>query len=77
MEASLAFKGLDLRDLYRRGSGMTLRRLFVLVTCLPPDAPLWAVLREEEEQAKKPTADRIRQRQREFEERNNRGRSDE
>ena len=38
MEADLAFQGIDLRDLYRPDSGMTLRRLCVLVDALPPDA---------------------------------------
>ena len=40
MEADLAFQGIDLRDLYRPGSSMTLRRLRVLVDALPADALL-------------------------------------
>lgn len=38
MEADFAFRGIDFRDLYRRGSGMTPRRLLVLIKALPPDS---------------------------------------
>ena len=61
VEADLAFRGIDLRDLYRSGSGLTPRRLYVLVRALPPEALLWNVMREAEEQIK-PTADQIRDR---------------
>lgn len=62
VEADLAFRGIDLRDLNRRGSGMTLRRLLVLIRALPPGAVLWAVMREAEEKAHKPTPEQIRAR---------------
>jgi hypothetical protein len=51
-----------MRDLWRRGSGLTLRRLGVLVRALPPDAVLWAVIREAEAKAAKPTVEQIRAR---------------
>ena len=35
----------------------------VLIRALPLDALLWAVMREAEEKAKKPTVDKIRERQ--------------
>ena len=53
----------DLRNLYRRGSGLTPRRLLVLIRSLPPDAPLWAVMREAEAKALKPSVEKIRERQ--------------
>ena len=53
----------DLRSLYRRGSGLTLRRLSVLIKYLPPHSPLWPVLEAAEAKAQKPTTDRIRERQ--------------
>jgi hypothetical protein len=62
VEGDLAFRGHDLRDLWRKGSGLTLRRLHVLIKSLPPEATLWAVLREEDEKAMKPTVDKIRER---------------
>lgn len=49
VEASLAYQGIDLRDLYMPGGGisrMTWRRLHVLIRALPYDAPLWAELRD-------------------------------
>lgn len=52
----------DLRSLYRKGSGLTLRRLSVLVAHLPYDAPLWPALEAAEKAAQKPTAERIRDR---------------
>lgn len=63
VEADLAFRGIDLRDLWRPGSGLTLRRLHVLVRALPPEALLWAVMREAEDRAKIPTVEKIRERQ--------------
>lgn len=41
MEASLAryYPGVDLRDLWRPGRRLTLRRLAVLLDHLPPEAP--------------------------------------
>lgn len=62
VEADLAYRGIDFRDLWRRGSGLTLRRLGVLVRGLPPDARLWAVLQAEHEKSLKPTPERIRER---------------
>ena len=70
VEADLAFEGIDLRDLWRRGSGMSWRRLYVLVMGLPADARFREVLRAEAEKALIPTPDLIRQRQAEFERRN-------
>ena len=66
----MAYQGIDSRDLYRRGSGMTLRRLGVLINALPPGCPLHLSVLEAQEKAKKPAADLIRQRQAEFERRN-------
>jgi hypothetical protein len=63
VEADLAFQGIDLRDLYRPGSGLTPRRLLVLIRALPPTATLWAVLEHAEKQAQIPTVERIRERQ--------------
>lgn len=60
VEADLAFRGIDMRDLWRRGSGLTLRRLMVLIRALPPEAVLWAVMREAEEKSHKPTVEQIR-----------------
>lgn len=62
MEADLAFRGIDLRDLYRRGSGLTLRRLQVLIKGLPYDASFWAALEAEKQAEQKPAADKIRER---------------
>lgn len=45
LEADLAFRGLDLRDLRRRGSGMTWRRLRVLISGLPPESLTLTALR--------------------------------
>jgi hypothetical protein len=42
---------VDLRDLYRPGSGLTLRRLLVMVRALPADATVWAAKAKAEEQA--------------------------
>jgi hypothetical protein len=63
VEADLAFLGVDLRDLYRPGSGLTPRRLLVLIRGLPPTAALWAVLDRAAKLAQIPTVDRIRERQ--------------
>lgn len=52
--------GTDLRDLYRRDSGLTPRRLLVLIKALPPDALLWAEARAALEKSLKPTPDQIR-----------------
>jgi hypothetical protein len=74
VEADLAFKGIDLRDLWRRGSGLTYRRLLVLLRAMPDD-PLWRLeLRAEVEAAKKPKPDLIRDRQAAWEARNRRAR---
>jgi hypothetical protein len=66
----LAYQGIDSRDLYRPGSGLTLRRLYVLLMALPPTAPLWVELAEEKAKAEKPTAEKIRDRKAAFEARN-------
>ena len=63
MEADLAFKGVDLRDLYRPGVGLTLRRLWVLIQGLPLDSLTWQAIQREHEKALIPTADKIRERQ--------------
>lgn len=72
VEADLAFQGIDLRDLYRPGggaSGLTPRRLLVLIRGLPAPGPmgggaaLWSALEQAEKQAQKPSAERIRERQ--------------
>lgn len=66
----MAFHGVDLLDLYRVGSGLTLRKVSALIDALPPEAPLWVVLRAEQEKQKKATPDEIRERQRAWQERN-------
>lgn len=68
VEADLAFLGVDLRDLYRPGSGLTPRRLLVLIRALPaptafsPGALLWSVLEQEATAARKPKVEKIRER---------------
>lgn len=59
----MAYQGIDSRDLYRKGSGLTLRRLWVLIQGLPWDSPLKVEVREAHEKAKVPTPDKIRDRQ--------------
>jgi hypothetical protein len=68
VEADLAFRGIDFRDLWRRGSGLTLRRLHVLLLSLPADARLFADLRRAAEKANKPSIERLRERQRFYDE---------
>lgn len=68
----MAFRGIDFRDLHRRGSGLTLRRLFVLLRAIPEDDPLWVEVREAEAKAQRPKPDQIRDRQAAFEARNRR-----
>lgn len=63
VEADLAFRGIDVRDLWRHGSGMTLRRLAVLVFNLPADSATWRSYAVEQEKALKPKAEQIRDRQ--------------
>lgn len=63
VEADLAFRGVDLRDLWRRGSGLTPRRLWVLIRALPPDALLWHEVQKAQDKALKPTEESIRDRQ--------------
>ena len=58
----MAYRGIDLRDLYRRGSGLTPRRLLHLVRWLPWDDPVQVLLRLDAEQIKKPAPDEIRSR---------------
>jgi hypothetical protein len=74
VEADLAFQGIDLRDLWRRGSGMSLRRLQVLIQALPDDALVRREVRAEIEAAKKPKPDEIRDRAAAWEARNRRAR---
>lgn len=38
IEADLAYRGEDLRNLFRKGSQLTPRRLLVLIENLPPDS---------------------------------------
>lgn len=60
----MAFHGVDLRDLYRPGSGLTLRRLFVLLRGLRwMDSPLWHEIEAAQKAALIPKADEIRERQ--------------
>jgi hypothetical protein len=63
VEGDLAYRGHDLRDLWRKGSGLTLRRLFVLIRSLPYESVTWSLVREDEEKALKPSVDKIRERQ--------------
>ena len=58
----MAYRGIDLRDFYRRGPGLTPRRLLNLIRWLPYDDPVHAILRDAEEKAQKPTAEVIRDR---------------
>lgn len=58
----------DLRNLWLPGSGMTFRRAYSLLTQLPPYARVWEALQAEQEAALIPTADRIRERQRYYDE---------
>lgn len=55
--------GIDLRDLWRPGSGMTMRRLLVLIWGLPRDSITHQLRVEAEQKALIPTADKIRERQ--------------
>lgn len=52
-----------MRNLWRSGSGLTLRRLLVLVLGLKPEALLWRQMAAAEQAAQKPTAEQIRERQ--------------
>jgi len=45
------FQGIDLLDLARPGSGLTLRRLALLIRALPANAGVWAVMHAAAEQA--------------------------
>ena len=44
-------RGLDLRDLWRPGLQMTLRRVLLLIRALPPEATLWPRLEAAEKKA--------------------------
>lgn len=48
VEAALAQVGEDLRDLWRPGLSMTMRRCGVLIRSLPADAALWRELAAEQ-----------------------------
>jgi len=63
VEADLAFRQIDFRDLWRRGSGLTLRRLFVLLRGLPYESAFKAEMRAAYERSLKPTPEQIRARQ--------------
>lgn len=65
----MAYQGIDFRDLWRPGVGLTLRRLFVLLKALPADAPLWGELQREHERSLKPTPEQIRARAKHYEQR--------
>jgi hypothetical protein len=68
---------VDLRDLARPESGLTLRRLSVLVNGLPFDSQTWRIRVQQYEQAQKATPDRIRSRQAEWKRRNEAARAKE
>lgn len=55
--------GVDLRDVWLPGSGLTLRRLYRLVVGLPPEARVWASVEAEQKKALVPTEEQIRRRQ--------------
>jgi hypothetical protein len=50
-------------DLYRKGTGLTPRKLRVFIRGLPAEAWLWAEIEAAERKALKPTEDKIRERQ--------------
>jgi hypothetical protein len=56
------YANTDLRDLYRPGSGMTFRRLWVLLRTLPSDGWLWSSVNAVEQKATKATPEQIRAR---------------
>lgn len=62
VEADLAFQQIDLRDVFRRGSGMTFRRLWVLIHGLPYDSNTKAGIRASQETSLT-SVDRLRARQ--------------
>jgi hypothetical protein len=62
VEADLAYLGIDLRDLYRRGSGMTLRRLWVLIEGLPYESNTRTAARSSKDKSLT-SVDRLRERQ--------------
>lgn len=62
VEADLVSEGVDLRDIFRRGSGLTLRLLLLRVRGLPADSQTHRALTAEPE-SQKPTVDRLRERQ--------------
>lgn len=66
----MAYEGIDLRDLFRPESGLTIRRLIVLIRALPPDAPLRAAIADATEKANRAAPQTIRDRQAEFHRRN-------
>ncbi len=63
IEADLAFRGIDMRDLWRHDSGMSLRRMAVLISALPHDSLIWREVAIAHEKSLKPKADKIRERQ--------------
>ena len=62
--------GIDFRDLWRPGSGMTLRRLDVLLRALPYGSPFHEAVWAEVEAAKVAKPDEIKSREQAFYERN-------
>ena len=62
VEADLAFQQIDVRDVFRVGSGMTFRRLRVLIEGLPWDSNTMTAIRESQVSSLT-AAERIRERQ--------------
>ena len=60
----------DLRNLFRPGSGLTLRRLVTLIRGLSPDSALGLAMAASEVDAQKATADQIKAAEARFRERN-------
>ncbi len=52
-----------MRDLWRHGSGMSLRRLAVLIFALPSDSLTWRAAAVAHEKSLKPKVEKIRDRQ--------------
>jgi hypothetical protein len=59
----------DLRDMWRPGSGLTLRRIWLLFHALPPESATWTAIAAKAEQAERATPDRLRERQEHYQQR--------